>query len=293
MDASDLRVFEAVVRRGGMKRAADDLSTVQSNVTARIQSLEHDLGVRLFDRHSRGATPTAAGLRLLPYARRMTALLAEARRAASDAGQPAGRLVVGSLETTAALRLSRPLADYVSHYPDVDLVLRTGTTMELLQRVLDGELEGAFVCGPVDHPQLEARAVFREELVLATPSTSPTMSDLAGIESLRLVVLRAGCSYRQRLEDILARRGLLGLRRLEFGTIEAIVGCVAGGLGVTLMPRGIVAPAAEEGRLAIHTLPVDDAVVDTVFVHRRDAHVSSALHAFVDSVTSMPALAAE
>ncbi len=187
MDAGDLRVFEAVARRGGMKRAADELATVQSNVTARIHALEADLGVRLFDRHSRGATPTAAGRRLLPYAHRMAALLAEARRAAGDEGRPAGRLVVGSLETTAALRLSRPIAAYVEHHPDVDLVLRTGTTMELIQRVLDGTLEGAFVCGPVDHPNLAARVVFREELVLATPPSVAATGALSDVEGLRLV----------------------------------------------------------------------------------------------------------
>lgn len=55
MDVQDLKVFEAVARHGGMKRAAEELATVQSNVTARIRALEEDLEVRLFDRHSRGS----------------------------------------------------------------------------------------------------------------------------------------------------------------------------------------------------------------------------------------------
>ncbi len=54
MDASDLRVFEAVARLGGMNRAATELNTVQSNVTARIQALEAEIGITLFERHSRG-----------------------------------------------------------------------------------------------------------------------------------------------------------------------------------------------------------------------------------------------
>ena len=56
MDASDLRFFEAVARLGGMNRAAAELNTVQSNVTARIRLLEEQLGVPLFQRHSRGVT---------------------------------------------------------------------------------------------------------------------------------------------------------------------------------------------------------------------------------------------
>jgi DNA-binding transcriptional LysR family regulator len=98
---------------------------------------------------------------------------------------------------------------------------------------------------------------------------------------LKIVVLRAGCSYRQRLESLLAARGIVGLRRLEFGTIEGILGCVAAGIGVTLLPRGIVAPAASEGRVALHDLARDEALVDTVFVRRRGAYASTALTAFL------------
>ncbi len=54
------------------------------------------------------------------------------------------------------------------------------------------------------------------------------------------------------------------------------------------MPRGIVAPAAEDGRIALHALPAADALVETVFIHRADGHVSSALSAFVDAMTAEP-----
>ena len=71
MDAGDLRIFEAVARLGGMNRAAAELNTVQSNVTARIRQLEDELGTRLFHRNSRGVTLTDAGERLLSYAVKM------------------------------------------------------------------------------------------------------------------------------------------------------------------------------------------------------------------------------
>lgn len=290
MDIQDLKVFEAVARHGGMKRAAEELATVQSNVTARIRALENDLEIRLFDRHSRGVTLTPAGERLLPYAHRAAVLMADARQAARDDGDPSGSLVVGSLETTAALHLSRPLAAYVAAHRDVDLVLRTDTTGALIERVLTGELEGAFVCGPVAHPELETQTVYREELVLVAPPGLGAIEALSARREVRIVVLRAGCSYRQRLEEILARRGIVGLRTLEFGTIEAIVGSVAAGLGVTLMPRGIVAGAEAEGRVELHHLPPEDGLVETLFVRRRDGHNSSALSALIATVAE-PVLA--
>ena len=143
-------------------------------------------------------------------------------------------------------------------------------------------VEGAFVCAPVEHPELEQETIFHEELVVATAPNVTTLAALEGKGELKIVVLRAGCSYRQRLEESLARRGIVGLRQLEFGTIEAIVGCVAAGLGVTLLPRGVIEPARREGRIAVHELPPAEAGAETIFIRRGDVVLSSALAAFLD-----------
>ncbi|MFX8389375.1 LysR substrate-binding domain-containing protein, partial [Acinetobacter baumannii] len=95
----------------------------------------------------------------------------------------------------------------------------TGTTGELIDAVLGHHLEGAFVAGPVDHPDLDQRTVFREELAIMTGPAVRSLAELPGHSALKIVVLRASCAYRQRLEAILARRGIVGLRCLEFGTL--------------------------------------------------------------------------
>jgi DNA-binding transcriptional LysR family regulator len=285
MDAKDLATFEAVARLGGMGRAARELNTVQSNVTQRVRRLEEALGVSLFERSRAGARLTSAGERLMPYATKVDALLDEAGRAARDDGAPRGTLTVGSLETTAALRLSPLLASYVQAHPGVDLVLRTGTTAEMVERVLGRALEGAFVCGPVAHPQLISTPAFSEELALLSAPTETTLPAALRRPDLRLVILRAGCSYRQRLEELLARRGVVGLRRLEFGTLEAILGAVAAGLGITLMPRALIGPTWRGGKVRAHRLPAAEARVQTVFVRRQDMLPSSALLAFQKHMT--------
>lgn len=284
MDASDLRIFEAVARTGGIGRAAAELNTVQSNVTTRIRQLEQSLGTSLFDRHSRGVSLTAAGRRLLPYATRVGELLAEARHAVADDGAPKGALTIGTLETTAALRLPPILVAYAAAYPAVDLTLRTATTAVLIEDVLARRVEGAFVAGPVDHPELEQEAIFREEMVIITAPSVGDLDALARLHDLKIIVFRAGCSYRERLEAILAARGIVGVRRLEFGTLDAIMGCVAAGLGVTLLPKSVVAAASRAGGVAIHDLPLADSRVETLFIRRRDAFFSSALEAFLRCV---------
>jgi LysR family transcriptional regulator, cell division regulator len=282
MDTADLRVFQCVARCGSMNKAALELNTVQSNVTARIKALEDELGFELFERTHRGVTLTAAGKRLLPFAGRAARVLDDARRAVADQGSPSGPLVIGSLETTAALRLSPILAGYAKAYPAVDLTLRTATTCELIDQVLDRSLEGAYVCGPVKHPDLVAEPFVREELVILTAPSVASLDALAAMPELKIIVLKIGCSYRLHLEALLARRGIVGVRCLEFGTLEAIFSCVSAGLGVTLLPKALLGPVWDRKRVGVHNLPNGEKWVDTVFIRHRDAYASSALRAFLD-----------
>jgi DNA-binding transcriptional LysR family regulator len=191
-------------------------------------------------------------------------------------------LTIGSLDTTAALHLSPVLAGYVAAYPAVDLSLRTGTTCELVEQVLDRRLDGAYVCGPANHPDLQVEPFVREELVILTTPAITSFEALSRKPDLKIVVLKAGCSYRLQLEAMLARRGIVGVRQLEFGTIEAIMACVSAGVGVTLLPRALLGSVWERGRLRIHPLPNDEGQVETVFIRHREAFASSALRAFMD-----------
>jgi DNA-binding transcriptional LysR family regulator len=286
MDIADLKVFEAVARLGSMNRAAVELHTVQSNVTARIRSLEREIGAPLFQRHVRGVSLTPAGQRMLPYAARMAKLLSDAKLAALDDGPPNGTLNLGTLETTAAIRLAPVLGTFARRYPKVRLSLSTGTTSGLTRDVIECRLDGAFITGPLDYPDLHAETVFREELVLVTSRAVRSFDALSAVPDLRTIVFKLGCSYRQRLDTLLAEMGILVSAPLEFGSIDAIVACVAAGVGVTLLPRAVVSAAADHDVLTIHPLPQDKGHVETLFVRRHDAYVSSAMQSFLDVARS-------
>jgi DNA-binding transcriptional LysR family regulator len=162
------------------------------------------------------------------------------------------------------------------------LSLRTGTTGELVEQVLDRQLDGAYVCGPANHPDLLVEPFVREELVILTAPSVARFETLAGKPDLKIIVLKAGCSYRLQLEAMLARRGIVGVRRLEFGTLEAIVSCVSAGVGVTLLPRALLGSVWEHRRVRAHTLPNGEGDVETVFIRHREAFASSALRAFME-----------
>jgi DNA-binding transcriptional LysR family regulator len=285
VELTDLMTFSAVARTGGITRAAEELNTVQSNVTQRVKALEAEIGAALFERHSRGMTLTGAGRRLLPYAQRMVALSREAVLAARDDGEPKGPLAIGSMETTAAVRLPPLLAEFHRRFPAVRLSLRTATTADLVAGVLDGTLDGAFVAGPIEHGELTSTIAFREELVLVTARRWKSLASLrAGTPESgpTALVFRTGCTYRQRLEQILAEFGWPSATRFELGTLDGMIGCVAADMGVTLLPRAVV---GRNETVSIHTLGAAQSGVDTLFIQRRSAHEYSALRGFASCLS--------
>jgi DNA-binding transcriptional LysR family regulator len=293
MESGDLRVFEAVARLGSITAASDELHTVQSNVTARIRALEDQLGVVLFRRHSRGVVLTCAGERLLPYAVKIAQLLKDAVNIVGDNAAPRGNLKVGSLESTAGVRLPPILSAYRGKYPEVNLSLIIGTTGHLIDEVLASRLEGAFVAGPVERAEIVETQVFTEEMVLVTAAKFRSFSEaVRSPQPVNILVLRAGCSYRSRLEQLLKEAGVTSFGQLEFGTIDGIFGCAREGLGITMMPRSVSERASQNGKLGIHRLPAKKALVPTMFIRRKDGVMSAALRRFVECTLACASAAA-
>jgi len=220
---------------------------------------------------------------LLPYAQRMAALSREAILAAREDGEPKGPLAIGSMETTAAVRLPSLLAQFQRRFPAVQLTLRTAPTADLVAGVLDGTFDGAFVAGPIDHAELTATTAFKEELVLVTARRWTSLAALrAGTPESgpTALVFRTGCSYRQRLEQVLAGFGWPSAARFELGTLDGMIGCVAADMGVTLLPRAVVERNDLSQNIRIHALNPTQSRVDTLFIQRGSAHQYSALQGF-------------
>jgi LysR family transcriptional regulator, cell division regulator len=152
--------------------------------------------------------------------------------------------------------------------------------------------EAAFVAGPVSHRELLVLPLLEEELVLVTAPWVTALEEPAASSpgAVKIVVFRSGCSYRARLETLLAARGVVNARRLEFGTLDGIIGCVAAGIGVTMLPRAVVARAEADGRVALQALPANETRVATVLVRRHDAFVSTALSRFIEVAREQLAL---
>jgi LysR family transcriptional regulator, cell division regulator len=282
MDMDDLRIVDAVARSGSMNRAAAELNMVQSNVTARVRLLEDELGVQLFIRHSRGVELSDAGQRLLSYSDKISALFHEAVEAVKEDGIPKGSLRIGTTENSVRPKLPLLAAKYAQEYSRVELSIVTGTTISLLEQVLESRIDGAFVAGPVVHSDVDQQPIGLERLVLVGPLSVKSLDELAHVESLRAIGFLKDCSYRQRLVSILDGMGLR-YQILEFDSLEALVTCVTAGVGVTLLPDALVESSWKD-RVAVLDLPPEHAQAEIRFIRRRDRHPSSALNAFLTTI---------
>ncbi len=277
MELKVLKTFLAVADLGTIARASERLHSVQSNVTTRIKTLEHELGVALFDRRRSGMVLTAAGEHFLPYARRVLQDAEDAKNAVTGFSTAVRFLRLGSMETTLALRLPDYFARFRSAHPEVSIRLTAGPTDALVKQVLERTVDLAFVGGAVDHPDLVARPVFREEMVLLLPRAC-SCPDQA--RQLPVAVFRHGCSYREFTLRWMRRAGMGPNDLFELGTLDGILGCVSAGVAATCLPRAVLDRSILRDTVSQHALG-EEALIETHVVRHRQAQVNGAVDAFL------------
>lgn len=270
MELLALRTFQTVVEEGGILAASRKLNTVQSNVTNRIRRLEEELGAELFFRKGRGLELAPSGRVLLDYTQRMLLLERQTSQAVRQVGESAGELRIGAMETFTALHLPAALKVVRSLHPGLVLRVQTDTSANLIEKILAHKLDCAFVAGPVAHPDLEFEVLVEEELVCihaagARPELQP------------LILFREGCAYRARALAWQRACGRTLADIMEFGTLEGILGCVAVGLGWTLMPRRVVEQSPHRADLVVEAVAEDIGRVLTGMVRHRESPPMAAL----------------
>lgn len=259
--------FLAISRAGSLSGAAKTLHCVPSNVSARLRQLESQLGVALFRREAQRLILTPAGIRLLPHAEQFEQVCRQAWHSV-QADPWSGELRLGSMETTAAVRLPDVLAAFHREAPRVSLSLVTGPSQYLIQEVLAGRLDAALIGGPYSHAQLIGEEIWQEELVVALPAGA-SLAHLTQ-SPVTLLGFPNGCHYRERLERWSARQSLQIAAQQSYGSIEAILGGIAAGMGIGLLPRSLL-QTHPRGRL-VDWQPIEAelAQAPTLLIRRHD-----------------------
>ncbi|WP_119167134.1 LysR family transcriptional regulator [Algihabitans albus] len=279
MDRQLLKTFVTVAESGSFSAAALLLHCVQSNVTARIRRLEHQLGGTLFERGRSGARLTQLGERLRHHADDLLMRFELAERDLLDAAGGSAPLRLGAMETTAAVRLPPLLKALTQACPTAPISLHTGPTAELLSLVWDRKLEAAFVAGPVDLGRFRSILAFREALV------EVRAAEAGG--NRPLLAFRGGCSYRAVAENWLRSLGRSDTPILEMGTLDGILGCVEAGMGFAVAPEAAVAAYRNVDALRARALPRALALSETFLAWRSDNRMPKAHGALCDLIANI------
>ena len=236
-----LESFVEVARHGNVSRAAQALFLTQPAITARLKSLESDLGVELFVRTHRGMRLTDAGRSFLPYAERTIATVGEGRQLLANLREGTiGALVVAAAPAVSTYVLPRVLHEFRATHPNVRLGVRTGHTEEVLDMVLRSEAHIG-VGRPIQHPDVELIPVFDDELVLVVSRHHPfARRDRIRLQELaddRLILFDRASSYYELTSSLVRQAGVVPESVIELDNVEAAKKMVIEGLGVALLPR--------------------------------------------------------
>lgn len=280
MDLTQLRLFQTVAEEGSITAAAERLHRVPSNLTTRIKQLEQELGVDLFIREKLRLRLSATGWTFLGYTRRILELVEEARQATSGT-EPQGIFTLGSLESTAAVRIPSLLADFHQCYPKVELDLSTGPSGDMVDGVLSGRLNAAFVDGPLRHPELEGIKVFEEEMVLITPSSHGPVSRAQDVSGKSVYAFRQNCSYRRHFEAWFKADLAAPGKIFEMESYHGMLACVTAGAGVAMMPHSMLDSMPGNRRVNAYPLVEAFRYLNIWLTWRRGIR-SPALNAFIE-----------
>ncbi|ARS26111.1 LysR family transcriptional regulator [Sphingomonas sp. KC8] len=242
MDLRQLLYFTTLADTLNFHRAAERLNISQPPLTVAIRKLEQELGTALFIRGARGVSLTAAGEAALEPAR-ATLVKAQEVRASVREGQTGerGRLRIGFVGSAIYDLLPRIIPLYRRRYPRVDLVLEDSTSIDIVRRIRARELDIGLVRLPlVDSSGLAIRAVERDELVAAIPSSSP----FASTSRLQLKALAAEPFILHTRISVLHLTVLMACHDAGFAPrvaqeatqVHTILSLVQSGLGVALVP---------------------------------------------------------
>ncbi|MEC5143580.1 LysR family transcriptional regulator [Chitinophaga sp. 212800010-3] len=282
MNTNDLKIFEAVAESGSFTKAADMMFTVQSNVTARIKSLEEEFDTKLFSRTSRKVELTEEGKVLMRYAKQIQHLVEGAKHEIKSSDTVNGHLTIGCMETTMALKAPGILLAFGEKYPAVELEFKSDDRDLLISDVLNYKLDAAFVSAPLNINGLEKIKIKEEQLVILASSKEAGLNKLLAKEPLKSIVFGNGCIFRERLESWFSHKGIHNYKSIELNSIEGIINFVEAGLGISLLPEEIVSKYYQGRKICTYPLNKQLGTMTTLLVYRKDKIPSRGLQSFID-----------
>src|SRR5215213_4844983 len=248
MELRRLRYFVAVAEELSFNRAAKRLHISQPPLSNQIKQLEGELGVLLFERTSRGVRVTEAGELLLEEARRIFVQVDQTTRIVRRVGHgEIGRLTLGFVPSASNDVLPPILRTFRDRFPEVELFLREMRPDLVVQRLHDTQIDAGFLYLPFENTPFRVECASREPLVVALPEAHPLASETQiELQALAEDAFILPARYQRmpglygQVTEACRQAGFVpNAVQKDVWLMQTIVGLVAGGIGVALVPASL------------------------------------------------------
>jgi LysR family hydrogen peroxide-inducible transcriptional activator len=259
MTLTELRYLVNLDKERHFGRAAERSFVSQPTLSVAVKKLEDELGVLLFERNRGEARPTPVGERIILQARRVLSeakLIEDLAREGRD--ELSGPLRFGAIYTVGPYLLPQLIPVLRAHTPQMPLVIEENFTVKLLEQLRDNELDVAAVALPIDAQGLSAWPLYDEEFMVLLPQDHRWAHDpevlSKRLSEEHLLLLGPGHCFREQVIQACPKcvePDANGPRAQTGSSLETIRHMVAGGLGITVLPRSSVENRPDEPQLIV------------------------------------------
>ncbi|WP_299771424.1 LysR family transcriptional regulator [uncultured Pseudoteredinibacter sp.] len=253
MQIKNLISFVKVAQLGSFHAAAKQLHSSQPAISARINSLENELGVQLFERDASGTRLTSRGQQLLPLAQKMCSLQQDMKEQLRDVLPERGIARIGVSDTLAHLWLTSMLSRWQERLPLMEFEICVDVSNNLNQQLLKHQLDLAFVVGPRQSDELCSEPLIEYPLCwVSSPSLAGNWHgqiSLAELSKHPLLSFPRNSLPGSQLQRMLDEAELDEVRLHSCSSLANLLPLAEQGLGSALIPEAAASKALQNGKL--------------------------------------------
>ncbi|WP_243297550.1 LysR family transcriptional regulator [Bacillus litorisediminis] len=253
MNMEQIEAFFYVSLTGSFSRAGEILHISQPSVSARIKTLENEMGYPFFIRNGKMVHLTKEGETFLPYAKIVLENMRDAVLAIQQTNSKTkGEIRIATVLTVSNYVLPFLIKEFCETYPNIKLVIHTVRHDQVLDMVLNHEVLLG-ICSSVNHPPIKTTYLFEDELVLAAYpehhfSTIKTIG-FNEVSNQPLILFNRGSSDWTILNKAFKTAGVKPNVILEADNIELIKQMVRKKMGISFLPRFSIQEDLQSGNL--------------------------------------------
>lgn len=289
MEIRNIVTFLKVAGTQNFSKAAEQLGYSQSAVTVQIQQLEKELDIPLFERIGKRVYLTEKGQEFIQYANEIMNSVDRALDFHGEKNIVKGKLRIGGVESVCTALLPELILQLYKMYPEIEIVIRSGTTEELVEMIRSNELDFVFTYDKkLYNPELVCVAQKTEAVHFITlKSENERAMSIEELVAQPFILTEMGAAYQYELEQLLAEKELRIEPVLEIGNTETIIQLVKKGMGFSFLPDFTVKKELKKKTLMQIETNLPKVKMYCQLLYHKNKHLTPPMKVFIELVQDL------